>query len=161
MRPRLRLDKRLSITRCVAFARQRLRPRTQRAVQGSKHTPSHFYGFHICIKISVRTWAFEEPEIDERRIARIVGGEFDSTRVTLGVDLHHGEVEVRFSGAWDYVDGFCGPVTVETVRGKGKHHEVALVERSMAGFEHDSAEGSLDIGSFACFPLVVVKLAFP
>jgi hypothetical protein len=31
----------------------------------------------------------------------------------------------------------------------------------MAGLEHNSAEGSLYIGSFACFPLVVVKLAFP
>jgi hypothetical protein len=45
-----------------------------------------------------RSASAPEPEIDERRVARVVRGEFDSTRVTLRVDLRHGEVEVGLSG---------------------------------------------------------------
>jgi hypothetical protein len=114
-------------------------------IQARKHTPPKLYSLIIGIEIRIRTRPFEETEVDERGVARVVGGELYGAAVALGVDFYHREVEIVWSGPRDYVYGLGRPVALESSGGEREHHEVALVEGGFQGFEHYCAERTLDV----------------
>jgi len=153
MTPRLRRNKRLNITIRITQTRQSLVPRSKRMIQARKHTPPKLYSLNIGIEIRIRTWAFEEPEVDERGVTRVIGRKLYGAAVALGVDFHHREVEVVWSGPGNYVHGLGGPVALEGSGGEREHHEVALVEGGLRGFEHYCAERALDVWAQTGFPL--------
>jgi len=152
MTPRLCLDERLDIATPVALTRERLGPGAESAVQAIKHTPAPLHSISVRLEISIRACPFEELEVDERSVARVVGGELHRA-ATLCVYLHQGEVKVGLCGARNHIDSLRGPVAVEATSGEREYHEVALIESGLGGFEHYCAERTLDVGSLACFPL--------